>query len=320
MPRKRLNAEEVAALVAQHYGLSAAGIEAAPIVGGPSSEAWRVAVRADRRVYCLKSHRERGIDELKAEHALLSCLHEAGFPLSPAAVRHTTGDTAFLHHERAFALYRFIESDAPFVWTRGGWSIQQAHSAGIALAEFHSLASTCRDIVRTPAVTAEGLRSWGLAVLQRASGLFPSDVMIRVSKFEEVLRGSFAVASDVRTHGVIHGDFHPGNVLYKGEQVVGVLDYEYCRVDSRLFDVAYATMTFSFENIDPAYSLAFLDGYNLRAKFGKMDIAELQPLVRLSAWLSAIWLIEQCQKDAAGHDEVLPALRKCIAILSATFD
>jgi Ser/Thr protein kinase RdoA (MazF antagonist) len=320
LPIERLNADEVAALVASHYGVPAGSIDVKAIQAGPATRAWRIDVRADRRIYCLKLHRLLSLQDLQGEHKLLSSLQAAGFSLSPTVTPCTTGDTAFEEKEGVFAMYRFIESAPPFDWTRGGWSIEQAKLAGAALAEFHTYGAQCQALSLKAAVQAADLREWGLSVLQRASGMFPDDVMIKVSRFEDVLRGAFAIAADTRSHGVIHGDFHPGNVLYQDGQVVGVLDYEYCRVDSRLFDVAYATMTFSFEHMEAAYALAVLDGYNSRTQFAKMDMAELQPLVRLSAWLSGIWLIEQCQKGNAEHDEILPALRKCIAILSATLD
>jgi Ser/Thr protein kinase RdoA (MazF antagonist) len=338
LPTERLNANEVAALLAQQYGLTAAGVDVRAIQAGPSSQAWRIDVRGDRRSFCLKDNKERSEGRLRAEHAFTAALREAGFGLAPEVVACTAGDTVVLQDGRAYALYRFIESDPVFNWTVGGWGKEEARAAGAALAEFHAYGERCREALTTvgaavrlgelrpglaesePA-TAQNLREWGLAVLRRASGLFPDDVMIRLGNFEEVLRSAFVVLSDVRTHGMIHGDFHPGNVLFSSGHVVGLLDYEYCRIDSRLFDVAYATMTFSFEHMDAAYALALLDGYNSKNEFGAaLNIAQLQPLVRLSAWLSAVWLIEQCQKGAAGHDEVLPALRKCIAILAASLD
>jgi Ser/Thr protein kinase RdoA (MazF antagonist) len=249
----------------------------------------------------------------------MQALRARGFSGAPAVVPATTGDIIVEWRGRMYSLYEWIDSDRAFNWTEGGWSRAQARAAGLALGEFHRAA----DGVGVEFEFAEsggngGEREWALAVLQRASGLFPDDVMIALSNFEDLLRSARIVASDERTHGVIHGDYHPGNVLFRGEEVVGVLDYEYCRRDSQLFDVAYATMTFSFESMDAAFGLAFLDGYAER--FERLEMKQLQPLVRLSAWLSGVWLIEQCQKGAAAHDEVLSALRKCMAIVSATLD
>ena len=299
--------------MAEHYG--AAVITVAVIDSGPSSMAWKVTA-GDGRVLCLKDHRLRPLVRLKGEHEFMQRLRERGFAFSPRIVTGTAGDTVMEYRDRTYSLYEFIPSDPAFNWTEGGWSREQARSAGVALGVFHKAAEGWEALFGSADSGAE--REWALAVLRRASGLFPHDVMISLSNFEDLLRGARVVASDKQTHGVVHGDYHPGNVLFRGSQVVGVLDYEYCRYDSRWFDVAYATMTFSFESMDPAFALAFLDGY--AQEFERLDMLQLQPLVRLSAWLSAVWLIEQCQKGSAAHDHVLPALRKCMGIVSATLD
>lgn len=40
------------------------------------------------------------------------------------------------------------------------------------------------------------------------------------------------------THIVIHCDFHPGNLKFAGEEVVGLFDFDWSKVDLRSFDVA----------------------------------------------------------------------------------
>lgn len=302
----------MAALVAEHYG--ATGIAVQPIDSGPASAAWKVTCTAG--VFCFKELRLRAPERVAREHAFMRALREHGFAYAPQVEPATTGGDIVEFDGRRYALYRFIESDEAFVWTVGGWSREQAWAAGRALGEFHRAAAACG--VDFAEEDGGGEREWALAVLRRASGMFPNDVMIALANFEDLLRSARVVASDARARGVVHGDYHPGNVLFCGGEVVGVLDYEYCRRDSRWFDVAYATMTFSFESMEPALGLALLDGY--AESFERVSIEQLQPLVRLAAWLSAVWLIEQCQKGSAAHDEVLPALRKCMAILSATLD
>ncbi len=40
--------------------------------------------------------------------------------------------------------------------------------------------------------------------------------------------------------GLIHGDFHGRNVLFEGDTVVAVLDFDFCGVRPRVFDLGYA--------------------------------------------------------------------------------
>jgi Ser/Thr protein kinase RdoA (MazF antagonist) len=253
-------------------------------------------------------------------------LRKDGFLLAPEVMHSTAGDTILIEGERPFGLYRFVESDPPFDWTKGGWTMEHARTAGRLLAEFHVAVHRAVNSMPVGNVQAaqidplsqKATAEWGRAVLQRASGMFPDDVMIGLGNFDDVLRTAFKLSEQRYRRYWVHGDFHPANILFKGEQAVALLDFEYVRHDSRSFDVGYAIMTFSFEHMNPDYGLAVLREYNAASQTDPMDMTEVQPFIRLSAWLSGVWLIEQCQKGAAGHDEVLAPLRKCIAILSAS--
>jgi len=61
-----------------------------------------------------------------------------------------------------------------------------------------------------------------------------------------------AAADKVNTLGaeamprqVIHGDWHPGNLIFRKDEVVGVIDYDSCRVAERAVDVANGLLHFS---------------------------------------------------------------------------
>jgi homoserine kinase type II len=43
---------------------------------------------------------------------------------------------------------------------------------------------------------------------------------------------------------VIHCDYHPGNLKFKGSQVVGLFDFDWSKIDYRCFDVALALFYF----------------------------------------------------------------------------
>ncbi len=45
--------------------------------------------------------------------------------------------------------------------------------------------------------------------------------------------------------GIIHGDWHPGNLLYADGRVVAVLDFDSARLEPRAADVANAALQFS---------------------------------------------------------------------------
>jgi homoserine kinase type II len=72
---------------------------------------------------------------------------------------------------------------------------------------------------------------------------------------------------------IIHGDWHPGNVLFRGPQVVAVVDFDAARVEPRALDLANAALQFSItlkgqdpstwpETLDEARLQAFCRGYD----------------------------------------------------------
>ena len=67
----------------------------------------------------------------------------------------------------------------------------------------------------------------------------------------------------------IHGDYHQGNLTFRGSDVVGVFDFDWTRVDYRLFDVAQSIIYFcacwdgsNAGSIDLDKFYEFLKAYN----------------------------------------------------------
>lgn len=92
---------------------------------------------------------------------------------------------------------------------------------------------------------------------------------------------------------VIHGDFHPGNMKFQAEKVVGLFDPDWSRTETRCFDIALAANYFctsweegisgemSFERLD-----IFLRGYqdkmgDLGADPGRLNDLELRFLPQM---------------------------------------
>jgi len=72
---------------------------------------------------------------------------------------------------------------------------------------------------------------------------------------------------------VIHGDWHPGNLLFRGPAVAAVVDFDAARAEARAIDVANGALQFSMtmagpdpaawpEGLDEDRLLAFCRGYD----------------------------------------------------------
>ncbi len=82
-----------------------------------------------------------------------------------------------------------------------------------------------------------------------------------------------AASLDVKFQGMkelpIHCDYHPGNLKYRDEKGVGIFDFDWSKIDYRLFDVALALVYFTsiWDNLAAGFRphkfTLFLSTYNL---------------------------------------------------------
>jgi homoserine kinase type II len=82
---------------------------------------------------------------------------------------------------------------------------------------------------------------------------------------------------------IIHSDWHPGNMLFRGPRVVAVIDYDSARLQQRVIDVANGALQFSIlgggedasawpEYMDESRFKQFLRGYH---ELNQLDPAEV---------------------------------------------
>ena len=105
---------------------------------------------------------------------------------------------------------------------------------------------------------------------------------------------------------LIHGDWHPGNLLFEGSKVVGVIDYDTLRADPRAMDVAYGALQFSalraegpLDQWPPGVEMscleAFIRGYEA-VPGATLSRAELDGL----AWLMICALVSESASVIGG--------------------
>jgi homoserine kinase type II len=103
--------------------------------------------------------------------------------------------------------------------------------------------------------------------------------------FEAICRSlNAAAALDGEFQGMqkmpIHCDYHPGNLKYRDEKCVGIFDFDWSKIDYRLFDVALALVYFTSTWDEGATALRpdkfslFLQSYNDACR----GLANINPL------------------------------------------
>ena len=207
------------------------------------------------RVYLDGKYYVQGADDFRCELALTAALAEAGCPVAAPIPRR---DGALLStatiagDERWMALFDVAPGEV-----RGEPDESDAAAIGTAVASIHATA----DLVATSLpgdryhLDERYLLEQPLTQLRRAGGDAPE--LARVEALAADLAGRLrSLPKDRSDYGLIHADFHLGNMHFVDGGRLTVFDFDHCARGWRAYDFAPLRMSLSDENWG-----ALLDAY-----------------------------------------------------------
>lgn len=221
-----------------------------------SSQSPKLLVEADGRAFVLKRRLVPGKSLERAAFALQ--VHQAaaaaGVPVAPV-VKLRNGHQLALHRgESIYEMFQYLRGD------RYSLQIEQAEAAGKVLAELHRAlrplgaprparlptyhdCSLVRRAVPEVGGTLERLARQSPARAQTVVGL--EELLGRISGHYEESAHLVNHAGPLGTECILHGDFHPGNLLYRGANIRCMLDFDAARLGPPWQDVANAMLQFA---------------------------------------------------------------------------
>jgi len=244
-------------------------------------------------------------EEIVFEHALIDHLTARG-SCPVARVHRTRSGSTYLRlgtpaGESAFyAVFDYLPGEDRYTWVDPRCTVRELRGAGRLLAQFHSDVASLQAPGRRaePKITellpviggawAECLaRSSGTAFDRFAAA---HDGTVRDSLAEEarVLGRAAGQLPEV----IVHSDYHPGNLRFTGQDISGLVDFDWAKVDLRAFDVGLAVWYFCVSwqgradgRVRLGATHAFLEGYQRRliegADIAPLSAAELEILPHL---------------------------------------
>ncbi len=258
------------------------------ILGGYYNKSYAVwmSMHGHTHRYFLRLYNPKTIkNEILFEHALLNHLRSKGFTLAAAIVpcrNHATVVTTSPpeNHwgERAFwALFEFLEGEDKYSWTYTGLTDKEFTSAAEILADLHNCGP---DFNKPPGIDRAQpsimefmptFKKTFTAFLEQADDRL-CDRLFK-DNFEPICSTlDYAASLDVKFEGMpeipIHCDYHPGNLKFRDEKGVGVFDFDWSKIDYRLFDVALSLVYFTSiwndqaTGLRPGQFFLFLSTYN----------------------------------------------------------
>ena len=299
MRREKFGAEELATCLS-HYDLGV--ITSIEEFRRGSRRAPKVIVSSSRGRFLFK-RRARGKDDLnKVAFTHRIQLHLAGenFPLPHLMGTRTDNNSMLVLNKRIYEVFEYMEGD-----TYDG-SLDATYDAGRILglyhkllADFHSEYSPPRGSYHNAKAVAEAIRNTVVSLPLDARPE-PDVLTGTVSYLDDAYRrcaeGTNAIGMLDWPMQIVHGDWHPGNMLFRDRLVVAVIDYDTARLQQRVIDLANGALQFSIigssedpakwpDHMDETRLRRFLTGYDSVNVISKAEMQAL-PLLMCEAMIA----------------------------------
>lgn len=214
----------------------------------------------ERKRYFFRRYKQ-GIrsEEIEFEHSIINHLKSNGFDIV-AGVIPTRGGSTYIYRQSSddqdgvyYAIFDFLMGEDRYTWIDPICTASEITNSAAVLARFHwALSGFTPPGTRVEPKIMELLPMIDDLLDQCASQPKGTVFDIRFLEYFSVIRQNLRQtrSSLQKSLGgrcpqiVIHCDYHPGNLKFEGEQVSGVFDLDWSKVDYRCFDVALAIFYF----------------------------------------------------------------------------
>jgi homoserine kinase type II len=246
-----------------HYDLGEI-IHAKELTGGFCNHSFAITARMrDRKVtYLVRRYNPRTAEkEIKFEHALVSHLKKNGFSVAAGVIPQLSGGT-YVNEKLAaagrttslnWAVFEYLEGDDRYTWIDTHIAPDDMISAARVLAQLHLAGCDFRKPPGTDRVQPgimDFLPTFGGIYAQyarkAAKTSFDRCFLKHLKRILSAVDQTLISKSDLdrMPQLPIHCDYHQGNLKYKGSEVTGVFDFNWSKIDLRLFDLGLALVYF----------------------------------------------------------------------------
>jgi len=296
MPRggAHFSSEELVRVLS-HYDVGV--IQQIKSLSGGNRRAPKMVVVSEQGKFLLK-RRPRGKDDLYRvafAHAVQNHLVAKAFPVTSLLATRSDSNTILQLNSHIYEFFKFVSG------SRYDGSPEATIDAGRQLADFHrNLADFAHEFKPLQASFHDSstvrthLRTIGSDRMARPSRKLQTTAEALTVLYNESSIQVNQLGFDSWPKQVIHGDWHPGNMLFSKKKVAVVLDFDSIRVAPAVVDLANGMLQFSIvggrpnpadwpDYFDQDKLLQFLAGYKKRAAkdTGLLDEYKLKALLDL---------------------------------------
>lgn len=234
---------------AEAFGISVAGLTA--LSAGSVNSNFRLETSEGRSLF-LRVYEEQAADGAAAELGLVTQLSALGVPTA-RPLRRLDGGWVSEHRGKPVGLYEWLPGQ---ILCQASIGEEQARAVGQAVARVHSCSSQL-EAVGAGRFGADGVRA-RLERIESQSHRFDSDAELIRQRLDSL----DSSAGRELPAGLIHGDLYRDNVLWQGDRLSALLDFESASHGVFLYDVMVCLHFWCFTTcFELPLCRALLDGY-----------------------------------------------------------
>jgi homoserine kinase type II len=263
---------EDARRIGAEYGLDVTGIEA--LDAGSVNSNFRL-LDARGRAWFGRIYEEQAAAGARREVALARALALAGVPVAPPLARVAGGDLAE-HRGKAVALFGWVDG---VILCQARVTPDACRAVGGALATVH---------LATARVPGLGAGRFGVDdLLSRLSAVeagAPAELVEAARQIRPKLVAVGRARHAELPAGLVHGDLFRDNVLWQGERIVALLDFESASHGVFAYDLAVTLMAWCYSSrFEPELVRALFAGYRAVRELESAEVAGLRAEAALGA-------------------------------------
>lgn len=232
-----------AVMVLSHYDLGI--VQAVREFRRGSRHSPKLLIKCEKGGFVLKRRAHGRDDPIKVSftHSIQRHLAKAGYPLARLALTRSGNESMLSIGGRMYELFEYIHGQ-PY-----DQSLHATFESGQALAMFHRILADVTPEWEPP--TGSYHRSQHVpANLNFIPHRLQDDTLDSLiatlrESYQQAGEAADALGFQQWPRQITHGDWHPGNMLFRNSKVVAVIDYDTARVQPRALDIANGTLQFS---------------------------------------------------------------------------
>lgn len=222
----------------------------------------KVILETQRGTLLLK-RRARGLDLpalVAFGHEVLLGCQLAGLCVPPLIATSDDANSMVQHNDHVYELFVFIKGDR---FDAG--NLQHTRQMGELLCETHQVMDTLRTGFE-PARESDTIDLDRLSRLKPYADALPQGL---VDRFTRIVRyGQELAQANASPSALVHGDWHPGNMIFRADTLVAVCDFDNTRVGSRDRERAQALVHASLVAPQPGQTGGTVPASPDRARLG----------------------------------------------------